>query len=233
MNRRVVVGDLAELQEACSTEFQAQAADTIARRGTFIVALTGGSAAPALFPTLATLAVNWSRTEIFWSDERAVPPDHPDSNYALASKLLLVPARVPAARIHRMLGELPDLDQAARRASDELRSVAGSPPHLDIALLGVGADGHIASIFPGHDLGGAALQPCLPVYDSPKPPARRLTLAFPVLADAGAVIVIALGRTKAPVMRAALADSGDTPIAELLRRAASSLVLLDRAAGLS
>jgi 6-phosphogluconolactonase len=231
MNRRVVIAELAELQAACSAEFQGQAAGTIARRGTFIVALTGGSVAPAFFPALATLPVDWSRIEIFWIDERAVPPDHPDSNYALASKLLLTPARVPAARIHRMCGELPDLDQAARRASDELRSIAGDPPRLDLALLGVGADGHIASIFPGRS--SARADPVIPVYDSPKPPARRLTLAFPVLAGAGIVIVIALGAAKAAVMRAALDGSGDTPVAELLRRTASSLVLLDRAAGLS
>lgn len=248
MNRRVVIGELDELRVVCSTEFQMQAADTIARRGRCILALTGGSVAPAFFPALATLPVDWWRTEIFWIDERAVPPDHPESNYALASKLLLTPARVPAARIHRMLGELPDLDQAARRASDELRSVAGDPPRLDIALLGVGADGHVASIFPGRsgarvDSSAVArsakadphgkVEPVIAVYDSPKPPARRLTLAFPVLAGAGIVIVIALGATKAAVMRAALDDSGDTPVAELLRHTASSLVLLDRAAGLS
>lgn len=233
MNRRVVAGDLEELREACSKEFQAQAAAAIARRGTFIVALTGGSVAPEFFPVLAALPVDWSRTEIFWIDERAVPPDHPDSNYAVASRLLLIPARVPAARIHRLPGELPDLDQAARRASDELRSVAGDPPHLDVALLGVGEDGHIASIFPHHALDGPRLQPCLPVFDSPKPPARRLTLSFPVLAGAGMVIVIALGATKAPVMRDAIEHNGRTPIAELLRRAPSSLVLLDRAAALS
>ena len=249
MSRRVVIGDLAELQHTCSTEFQALAAGAIARRGTFIIALTGGSVAPAFFPTLAAFSVDWSRTEIFWIDERAVPPDHPDSNYALAAKLLLIPARVPAARIHRMPGELPDLDQAARRASDELRSIAGDPPRLDLALLGVGEDGHIASLFPNRfsartgssaaapsteaEARRAKADPVLAIYDAPKPPARRLTLSFPVLAGAAAVIVIALGATKAAVMAAALDETGDTPIAELLRRAPSSLVLLDRAAALS
>ena len=110
-------------------------------------ALPGGSVASAFFPTLAALAVDWTRIEMFWIDERAVPPDHPDSNYGLASRLLLVPARVPPARIHRMHGELPDLEQAARRAADELKSIAGDPPHLDLALVGVGEDGHVASIF--------------------------------------------------------------------------------------
>ena len=127
--------------------FETQAAEVIARREKFIVALPGGSVASAFFPTLAALTVDWTRIEIFWIDERAVPPDHPDSNDALASRLLLVPARVPAERIHRMHGELPDLDQAARRATDELKSIAGDPPHLDLAIVGVGDDGHVASIF--------------------------------------------------------------------------------------
>ena len=144
---RVVIGSHAELQKVVSSEFSARAAEAIARRGRFVVALTGGSVGPAFFPALAALRIDWSRADIFWSDERAVPPDHPESNYALASRLLLVPARVPAERIHRMPGELPDLEQAARRASDDLKSIAGDPPHLDLALLGVGPDGHIASIF--------------------------------------------------------------------------------------
>lgn len=251
----VVVGSHAELQKVLSREFSARAAEAIARHGRFIVALTGGSVAPAFFPALAALPIDWRHADVFWSDERAVPPDHPESNYALASRLLLVPARVPAERIHRMPGELPDLEQAARRASDELKSIAGDPPHLDLALLGVGPDGHIASIFPGlsrrsGDLSaeaqraeveaakadGTGLQPCppvIPVYDSPKPPARRLTMSFAVIASAAQVIVIALGAAKAPVMRAAIAGSGETPVAELLRRRPSSLVLLDREAALS
>ena len=147
MTPRVVVDDLPELQKTLASEFQAQAAEVIARREKFIVALPGGSVASAFFPTLAALAVDWTRIEVFWIDERAVPPDHPDSNFALASKLLLVPARVPAARIHRMYGELPDLAQAARRATDDLKLIAGDPPFIDFVLAGVGDDGHVASIF--------------------------------------------------------------------------------------
>jgi 6-phosphogluconolactonase len=230
---RVVVDDLPELQKALASEFQAQAVEVIARREKFIVALPGGSVASAFFPTLAALAVDWTRIEVFWIDERAVPPDHPDSNFALASRLLLVPARVPAVRIHRMYGELPDLAQAARRATDDLKLVAGDPPFIDFVLAGVGDDGHVASIF-GSNSGGTGLQPCLPVYDAPKPPPRRLTLSLPVLAHAGVVVVAACGASKAAAMHGALHESGvDTPIAELLRRASSSLVLLDRAAGLS
>jgi 6-phosphogluconolactonase len=238
MNPRVVIGDLPELQTTLAKEFETHATEVIARREKFIVAFPGGSVATAFLPTLAALAVDWTRIEIFWIDERAVPPDHPDSNFALASTLLLVPARVPGPRIHRMYGELPDLAQAARRATDDLKLIAGDPPFIDFVLAGVGDDGHVASIFPdrpgGATSGGTGLQPCLPVYDAPKPPSRRLTLTLPVLARAGRIVVAALGASKAAAMRSALheADAG-TPIAELLRSAPSSLVLLDRAAGLS
>ena len=234
MTQQVIVDDVQELQRAFATAFETRATEVIARREKCIVALSGGSLASTFLPVLAALAIDWTRIEFFWIDERAVTPDHPDSNYALASRLLLTPARVPAARVHRMHGELPDLEQAARRATDELKSIAGDPPRLDLALVGVGDDGHVASIFTG----GTGLQPCpqpvIPVYDAPKPPPRRLTLTLPVLTNAAFVIVAALGESKASVMRDALENrGGTTPIAELLRRAPAALVLLDRAAGLS
>jgi 6-phosphogluconolactonase len=244
MTPRVVIGDLSELQNVLATEFEKQAKEVIARREKFIVALPGGSVATAFFPTLAALAIDWNRVEIFWIDERAVPPDHADSNFALASKLLLVPARVPAARIHRMYGELPDLAQAARRATDDLKLIAGDPPFIDLVLAGVGEDGHVASIFPnrpGDEANSSAVArsakvdgPVIPIYDAPKPPSRRLTLALPVLARAGLMVVAALGASKAAAMRGALYDTGvNTPVADLLRSASSPLVLLDRDAGLS
>jgi len=251
MTPRVVVADISELQRTFAREFETRAVEVIARREKFIVGLPGGSVATTFFPILAGLAVDWTRIEIFWIDERAVPPDHPESNYGVASRLLLVPARVPAARIHRMHGELPELEQAARRAADELRSIAGDPPRLDLALVGVGDDGHVASIFAGgtglppsreasadHRSLGEGGQPCptpvIAVYDSPKPPSRRLTLTLSVLAHADRVVVAAFGVSKAAVMRDALADrNSTTPVAGLLRAAPSSLVLLDREAGLS
>jgi 6-phosphogluconolactonase len=238
MKPRVFVDDIAQLQHAFAKEFEMQAAEVIARREKFIVALPGGSVASTFFPTLAATAVDWTRIEVFWIDERAVPPDHPESNYALASRLLLTPARVPAARIHRMYGELPNLDQAARRATDDLKSIAGDPPRLDLALVGVGDDGHVASIFSSLSAEARSAKadaPVIAVYDAPKPPARRLTMTLSVLADAGRIIAAAFGESKAGAMRGALAGSGaaTTPIGELLRRASSSLVLLDRDAGLS
>lgn len=228
---RVVVDDVSVLAQTFAAEFTAHAADSIARRGKFVVGLPGGSVATTFLPSLAAQSVDWRRTELFWIDERAVPPDHPDSNYAIASRLLLAPARVPGSSVHRMYGELPDLEQAARRASDDLKSIAGDPPRIDLALVGVGPDGHVASIFPGA-VSASAIAPVIAVYDAPKPPSRRLTMTMSVLADAGIVVVAAFGASKRTAMRGALDRSDATsPISRLLSRAASSLVLLDREAG--
>jgi 6-phosphogluconolactonase len=236
MTPRVVVNDLEQLQRTFADVFQARALDVLSRRERCTVGLPGGSVASAFFPVLLRLAVDWSRFDIFWIDERAVPPEHADSNYGMALRMLLVPARVPAARIHRMQGELPEIEQAARRATDELRSIAGDPPALDLVLAGVGEDGHVASIFGGRSApsSGAKTDPVVAVHDSPRPPPRRLTLTLDVLSGAGLVIVAAFGASKAAAMRDALERSGaTTPVAELLRRAISPVVLLDReAAGL-
>lgn len=227
----IFVGDLAELQRACVREVEDALRTAIDTRGRALAALPGGSVAQAFFPALAESAADWTRTEVFWIDERAVPPRHPESNYGLAASLLLIPAGVPEPHIHRLPGELPDLDQAARRASDELKSIAGDPPMLDLVLAGVGEDGHIASIFET-DFGtqpGASATPVVPVYNAPKRPPRRLTMTMPVLSSAGRVIVAAFGRTKAAVIRDAVVQGGaTTPVAELLRRAARPQLLLDR-----
>ena len=229
MTPRVVVDDAAELERAFAAEFEDRVIEAVAARGRCIVALPGGSVATRFFPAIARLDLDWTRIDTFWIDERAVPPDHPESNYGLAARLLLERVRVPAERIHRMRGELPDLERAAHQASDELRSIGGDPPRLDVALVGVGDDGHVASIFTD---GQPCPTPVIAVYDSPKPPSRRLTLTLSVLAGARRVIVAAFGSSKAEVMRDALENrAATTPVARLLRTAASSLVLLDREAG--
>ncbi|HKY20152.1 MAG TPA: 6-phosphogluconolactonase [Vicinamibacterales bacterium] len=229
---QIVIDELAGLQQRLAAELESGAREAIAARGRFVIALTGGSVAQTFFPALAHAAVDWTLTDFFWIDERAVPPDDPESNYALAATLWLIPARVPASRIHRMRGEDGDLDRAAQIASDELRVVAGNPPCLDLALLGVGEDGHVASIFARRSLGEGG-QLVVAVYDSPKPPSRRLTLTMPVLSGARRVVIAALGRSKAAAIRDGLAKDGVTPLAELLRRSQSTLLLLDRDASVS
>jgi 6-phosphogluconolactonase len=233
MRPEVIIDDAEGLKAKLAKEFENLARTAIAARGKFVVALAGGSVATTFFPALARTAVEWSRTEFFWIDERAVPPNDPASNYALALKLWLAPARVPIERIHRMRGEEGDLALAARNAAEELIAVAGDPPRLDAAVVGVGEDGHVASLFPGQ-LDLHSNRHVTPIYDAPKPPPRRLTVTLPVLINAACVIVAALGESKAASVRDALEQEGcASPLAELLRRSSSALMLLDRgAAGL-
>ncbi len=220
----VIVDDVPALQRIAARELANAAAAAIDVRGRFVLGLPGGSVATTFFPALARTPVDWTRSEIFWIDERAVPPDHPDSNYALASRLLLQPAAVPPSRVHRMKGELADLDEAARLAAAELTKAAGDPPRLDLAFVGVGEDGHIASIFNV----GAETSPVAAVLDAPKPPARRLTMTLPALAHARRIIVAGFGPAKAGVISDAMhGPAGHTPVGVLLRQAASALVLVD------
>jgi 6-phosphogluconolactonase len=123
------------------------------------------------------------------------------------------------------------LDRAARDYERTMSHRLGAPPALDLALLGVGPDGHVCSLFPGHPLLGEERRFVAPVFDSPKPPPWRLTLTLPALAAARLVVVAAFGAAKAPVMREALRDPASRlPVALVLRRAQAALVLLDPAA---
>ena len=216
------------LGDALAARFAEEGRRALSARGAFTVALPGGSVATTFFPRLARLELDWSRTDFFWGDERAVPPDHPDSNYALAWSLWLEPARVPLSRVHRMPADGPDLQAAAAAYERELVARAGRPPRLDLVLLGVGPDGHVCSLFPGHPLLAERRRGVAVVEDSPKPPPRRLTLTLPVLAAAELVVVAALGSSKAEVVREALEDKeSELPLALVARQARRALFLLD------
>ena len=233
---RIVVDSLPALRREVVREFEACAEESIAGRGRFVVAVPGGSVASAFFPALAQSQVDWARSDVFWTDERAVAPGDAESNYALALALLLGPAGVPANQVHRMFGEHPDpstllgpgLDAAAAKAESQLVAIAGDPPRLDLVLLGVGEDGHVASIFRGRPQGDESQPPVIAVYHSPKPPPRRLTLTMEVLARADRVMIVAFGEKKAIAVQQAFSDAEKTtPLAELLCRAKSPLLLLD------
>jgi 6-phosphogluconolactonase len=222
------------------TEFLAQrlaarledtARRAIGARGRFTLALPGGSVATTFFPRLARAGLDWSRVDFFWGDERAVPPDHPDSNYGLARSLWLEPAGVPPERIHRMEAEAADLDRAAADYASALEQAAGSPPRLDLALLGVGPDGHVCSLFSGHPLLAEKTRTVAVIEDSPKPPPRRMTLTLPAVTGADLVVVVALGPGKAEIVRSALEDSGSAlPVALVAQRSRQTLFLLDAGA---
>ena len=227
----IVVNAPAALADALAARLEEEARAALDARGAFALALTGGSMAETFFPRLSAAAVDWSRCHFFWGDERAVPPDHRESNYRLAADLWLAPAAVPPERVHRMEGERPELDEAADDYAALLVRLLGEPPRLDLVLLGVGPDGHVCSLFPGHALLGEERRLVSAVHDSPKPPPRRLTLTLPTLAVARLVVVAALGEAKAAVIRAALEDPGsELPLALVTRQAPAMLFLLDSGA---
>ena len=111
--------------------------------------LPGGSVAQAFLPVVAEARVDWMLVELFWGDERAVPADHPDSNYQLTDQLLLSRVAIDCARVHRMPADIADLDAGASAYEAELVRVLGDSPRFDVVLLGVGPDGHVCSLFPG------------------------------------------------------------------------------------
>lgn len=212
---------------ALARHVEEEAAAAIAERGAFSIALPGGSVATGGFPLLAQASVDWTRVDFLWGDERAVPPDHPDSNYGVAKTLLLDAVQAPADRVHRMRADALDRDAAAAEYEKVVRRVG-----LDLAVLGVGPDGHVCSLFPGHPLLDEETRWVAAIDDSPKPPPQRLTLTLPCLAAARAVVVVALGSPKAEVIRAAFEDPDCAlPLARVLSCAARAQLIVDRAAG--
>jgi 6-phosphogluconolactonase len=228
MTAEIVVGSLQDLTEACARQLEEAAAHAVRERGRFAVALPGGSVAAAFFPRLARARVDGSRTDFFWVDERAVAPSDPESNYGVAERLWLTPGRVAAERVHRMPADASDLESAANSYAGELTSLLGDPPRLDVVLLGMGPDGHVGSLFPGHPLLREERRWVAAVLDSPKPPKRRLTVTLPVLRAADLLIVAAMGEAKAEAVRQGVEDSASAlPAALALRGARRAIVLLD------
>jgi 6-phosphogluconolactonase len=159
------------------------------------LALSGGRATVALCAALAQQTLPWERVVVFQVDERAVPPSHEDSNYRLIAENLLAPLGARAPHCERMIGEAEDLEAAARDYAAKL------PAQLDVVVLGLGPDGHTASLFPGHPLLQEARAAVAPIFDSPKPPPRRLTLTLPVLRGAAHVVGLADGAHKQEAVR--------------------------------
>lgn len=160
--------------------------------------------------------VPWAQGEYFWSDERCVPPEHPNSTYGLAERALLSKVPIPRESIHRMRGELePEL--AAAEYERELRCVFGVPapalPHFALLLLGLGEDGHTASLFPGSPTLDETTRPVAANYVK-KVDAHRLTLTYPVINAARNVLFLVSGEKKASALRQAMHDGGASVPAE-------------------
>lgn len=178
----------------------------IAGRGRASLVLSGGGTPGATYRALARGPApggDWGRIDVWFADERAVAPDDPASNLRLARETLLDAARIPAANVHRMEAERPDVEAAAAEYESRF------PERADVVVLGIGEDGHTASIFPGSPWIHERVRRIAVVRDSPKPPAVRMTVTARVLREAGVVLVLAIGAGKAAAVARARAAHGD------------------------
>lgn len=204
------------------------ASDAVLRRGIFSMAIPGGSVAEAVLPLLTEVDLPWHHVHLFWVDERAVPSTDSASNAGRARLLLANSHMHGVAFVHGIQGSDSDLDFAAEAYARVLVRVAGDPPILDLVLLGVGEDGHVASLFPGHDALTDTHSTVIVERNAPKEPPGRITLALPVLTNARETMIVAFGASKAAVMREALEDgTADTPVARVVREGARVMVMLD------
>ena len=196
---RVVIQPGAALAQSCAAWLVECMTRAITERGGCALALAGGSSPRPAYAALSAPplrdAVAWERVHVYFGDERAVPPDDPESNYRMACDALLDRVPIPPEQVHRMEAERTDLDAAA---DDYARLL----PVLDVLLLGIGPDGHTASLFPGSPALVERRRLVVPVV-GPKPPPRRLTITPPVIHAAREVVVIATGADKAPMVAAA------------------------------
>jgi 6-phosphogluconolactonase len=209
------------------------------------VALSGGSTPRGLHTLLADPAepfrarVPWSRLHVFWGDERPVPPDHRDSNYRMADDTLLRHVPIPSAHVHRIHGEDPDHANAATRYAHELREafaahgrLDGGWPRFDLVILGMGPDGHTASLFPGTDAVREAARWVVAAWVA-KLDSYRLTLTPPVLNRADVVLFLVTGGDKAEVLAAVLEGPSQPDVypSQIIRPVAGpSIWLVDRVA---
>ena len=228
MPASVEIASVAELGDRFAAIVESAARRAIADRGAFTIAVSGGSAAEVLLPRLVHAAVNWRHVDVFWVDERAVPPGAPESNVAAARTLWIDRVALPADRVHRMPGEAQDLAAGAATYEAELRRRLGDTPEIDVVLLGMGPDGHVASLFPEHAALAEAKAWVVPVTDAPKPPPRRLTVTLPVLHAARHLVVFATGAGKARALASAIDDpASKLPVALAIRPAPRATYLLD------
>ena len=207
-----IKADQDELARQATARFAAMTQDTIAKCGSFHVAVPGGSAAQLFFPSFASSAVNWNGVHVYWVDERQVPHDHAESNFRLASELWL--SKVPA-----VAHPFDDCDEYLRIL----------PPALDLVVLGVGPDGHVASLFPDR----AELQRterAFEVRGAPKPPPDRRSLSLGEICAATHVWVVVTGAAKAPMLAQALEAESKLPVAQVFQRATRLTLWVDPSA---
>lgn len=237
-----IVADAEALTRTAATVFVDCAQKAIEQRGSCAVALSGGTTPQALYALLARdhepfrRRVPWAQMHFFWGDERMVPPEHPDSNYGMAYRTLLSKVPVPPANVHRFKPEEAEPHSAARAYEQVLSRyfplVDAQWPRFDLVLLGMGVDGHTASLFPGsaalYERNRLAVANWVVQLAS-----YRLTLTLPAFNHAATVVFLVSGKDKAPALRAVMAGTGppERLPAQLIRPTRGALLwLVDRAA---
>ena len=236
--------DAAALAEAVADRLVTQVVAAQAARGSAALVLTGGGVGTAVLAVLATAqarsSIDWRRLDLWWGDERFLPAGHPDRNHTQARAALLDAVPLDAARVHPMPAsdgpDGSDPEAAAQRYAAELAAAAepGShwrAPTFDVLLLGVGPDGHVASLFPEQAALYETVRTVVGVRGAPKPPPLRITMTMPTIASATQVWLIAAGAEKAAAIRLALSGAGVVQVpAAGARGRGRTLVLLDEAA---
>jgi 6-phosphogluconolactonase len=203
----IVCQDIEELNRKAAERFIALAADAVSRSGRFTVALSGGSTPKGLYASLATPEyrhrIDWSRVHLFWGDERCVPADHPESNFRMVQESLLSRIQIPSENVHRMMGE-KEPEQARQEYEEHLKQFfrlpPGEVPRFDLILLGLGEDGHTASLFPGSAALNENQRLVATVYVE-KLKAQRLTLTLPVINAAAQIIFLVAGQSKSAIVK--------------------------------
>jgi 6-phosphogluconolactonase len=221
----VVCKDAESVALAAARNFVQWAWQAIGQDGRFNVALSGGHTPEALFRVLASqefrAQVDWGRVELFWGDERAVPPESKESNYGVARRELLIRVPIPGANVHRMEAERPNIGRAAQDYEDLLREKlpldSRGFPRFDLIFLGLGPEGHTASLFPGVR-GTRETSRWVSTPLVPKLGARRMTLTMPVLNAGHRVMFLVAGAEKAEILYTVLAGTTEPPLpAQLVR----------------
>jgi len=237
-----ILPDAAAIAKRAAQEFVQAAAAAVREKGSFNVALAGGSTPKALYsvlvndPTLRS-QVPWDKIHLFFGDERHVEPTHPDSNFRMATDTMISKAPLKSEQVHRIKAEYPDTEQAAREYEQELRShfnlADGEAPRFDLVLLGMGNEGHTLSLFPGtkalRDNGRLVVRNWVGKLFT-----ERVTLTAPAVNNAAHIIFMVAGADKAPALKAVLEgpfEPEQLPAQLLQPQNGKLLWLVDAAAG--
>ncbi|MGH7954105.1 MAG: 6-phosphogluconolactonase [Limisphaerales bacterium] len=223
-----------ELAQAAASEWLDEIVAANRAAKPYCAALSGGRIALKFFTEIAsqakTRAIPFGFVHFFWADERCVPPDDPESNFKMARELLFAPLKISDAQIHRIRGEdLPEV--AVQKANMEISNIAplnsDGQPVLDLIFLGLGEDGHVASLFQNATAEIANRSPFLFVPNSPKPPPNRISLNFQIIAAAKKVWVLVSGKGKEIALKQSLGEKGRTPLAQVIESRLQTRIFSD------